>query len=213
VNSNDIRQIIAARLEEESRTHRVQQLLAQRVREDLRQEALDFIVAYVERTPALLDAAYQAVTAHGILAQFQRVFDTVFAYWSSEYDFIPDHLGLLGILDDAYLSTSLIQRVASKPAPISGSPLMTLDLSQDNATMRLLIGEPVASRLDDAVEQSFADSSFQDSLTRVFSALMAMQLGSLSVQPDSEIRAMRADIERSRTERSINEQMGAWGIV
>jgi hypothetical protein len=70
-------------------------------------------------------------------------------------DIIPDRLGLLGVLDDAYCSLTLIQSVSDRHEKETGRRLFSPDLEAANVAMRRLIGEPVASQLDMYVGSKF----------------------------------------------------------
>ena len=70
------------------------------------------------------------------------------SYWAMSEDMIPDRLGLLGVLDDAYCSLTLMQSLSDRHEAETGRRLFSPDLEAANRAMRRLIGEPIASQLD-----------------------------------------------------------------
>jgi uncharacterized membrane protein YkvA (DUF1232 family) len=115
---------------------------------------LPFIQAYVEGTPDLLDAAFDAATAAGAGPAMQPIFDAALKYWQDPVDLVPDDLGMLGLLDDAYLSLRLLESVSAVQRAKTGRPLLSIDLEEINHRARQLLGEPTAARLDELVEET-----------------------------------------------------------
>jgi hypothetical protein len=68
-------------------------------------------------------------------------------YFVTPDDIIPDELGLLGLIDDAYLTHCLIQSVSDQYQAQTGFVLMPSDMTKASQIIRSLIGEPQASLL------------------------------------------------------------------
>lgn len=112
---------------------------------------VEAIRGYVESMPEVVDAAMAAAEAAGVRESIEPMFATALAYVNEELDFIPDRLGLAGLVDDAYLVHNLMQEMSQRHRALTGKDLVpptTFELSQ---RMRRLIGEPTATRLDVAV--------------------------------------------------------------
>jgi len=110
--------------------------------------AVRFVIEYVEHVPAYLREGLEAARMAGREAEMQEVIRTATEYWITESDIIPDRLGLLGILDDAYYSLSLMQAVSDRHEEESGRALFSRNLKEANRSIRNLIGEPAASQVD-----------------------------------------------------------------
>jgi uncharacterized membrane protein YkvA (DUF1232 family) len=140
---------------------------------------LPFIQAYIEETPDLLDAAFAAATAAGAGPAMQPIFDAALKYWQEPADLVPDDLGMLGLLDDAYLSLRLLESVSAVQRAKTGRPLLSIDLEEINHRARQLLGEPIATRLDELVEKTLCTPPLRDSAEMLAAAPV------LSFPPDS----------------------------
>lgn len=206
MNSNDIRQLIEQSLSNEDRSGFTADLIAQH-RPNLTQaqknDVLSFMISYVAETPDLLDTAYQIASEQGIGTEIQTIFNTLFNYWAEKHDFIPDNLGLIGIVDDAYLSRMLIESVSTLHAQQTGKTLISIDLGPANRLMRELIGEPTASQLDGLVSQAVASQQIQSSLQGLMNfGQINFPLGNLGSYTTSQMEIDRA----------VDVQLGAMGI-
>ena len=106
----------------------------------------------------------------GLDTEMSSVLEVAASYWAMAEDIIPDRLGLLGVLDDAYCSLTLIQSVSDRHEKETGRRLFSPDLEAANVAMRRLIGEPVASQLD-----MFVGSIFDaDPMVQMVRALTAV---------------------------------------
>ena len=168
MDSKGVRRLIEEGLEHEQRTGAVRKLLAQKgLSPEQQNEMLGFIKAYVAEAPELIDAAYHGAAAAGILESVQPLFDAAFSYWATVMDHIPNHMGLVGITDDAYLSRTLMSHVSDAHRKQFGRPLFSIDLSPANQAMRGVIGEPIASRLDEAVQETLSEPRIRALLERL----------------------------------------------
>jgi hypothetical protein len=140
---------------------------------------LPFIQAYIQRTPDLLDAAHAAASAAGVGPGMQPIFNAALKYWEEPADLVPDDLGLLGLLDDAYLSLRLLESVSLVQKAKTGRPLLSVDLEVVNRRARQLLGEPTATRLDELVERTLDAPPLRSSVEMLIDAPV------LSFPPDS----------------------------
>ena len=66
--------------------------------------AVAFVSEYVRQVPVYMRAGMDAALRAGLGEAMKSVVEDAQAYWAMSMDIIPDQLGLLGILDDAYCS-------------------------------------------------------------------------------------------------------------
>lgn len=107
-----------------------------------------FVLAYIEQVPYMMKVAWTAASNVGLEQPMQQVLEMVESYWAEGDDVIPDDLGVIGLLDDAYCSLTSLQAVSDHYQLQTGKHLFPNDLSQANQAMRRIIGEPYASELD-----------------------------------------------------------------
>jgi uncharacterized membrane protein YkvA (DUF1232 family) len=107
-----------------------------------------FVIAYIEQVPYMMKVAWTAASNVGLESPMQHILAIVHSYWLEGDDIIPDDLGVIGLLDDAYCSLTSLQAVSDHYRLQTGKFLFPDDLSAANRAMRLIIGEPYVSELD-----------------------------------------------------------------
>lgn len=115
---------------------------------------IGLLCQYVERAPELLDACFEAAHQAGVAHEAAPILEAAAGYFIDPRDFIPDQMGLFGLLDDAYLTHRFVAHTSELYQQYAGRPLLQLDLSSMNAVARSVIGEPLASQLDQAVDST-----------------------------------------------------------
>lgn len=130
----------------------------------------NFVLGYIRMVPYMMKVAWTAARTVGIENQMERVLDMVRSYWEQDDDIIPDHLGVIGLLDDAYCSMSCLQAVSDHFQLQTGKYLFPDDLTQANKAMRKIIGEPYASDLDRLVIRTMQESALIESMKKLSSA-------------------------------------------
>ncbi len=116
-------------------------------------EALGFVRLYVAKSAEVLAGMLDAAGDAGLSNDLLPVFVAADDYLVRSVDFIPDHLGLAGVTDDAYIAQTLVQRLCDGHAARTGARLISLDLTPANELMRRMIGEPIATALDATVRE------------------------------------------------------------
>jgi uncharacterized membrane protein YkvA (DUF1232 family) len=109
------------------------------------------IRGYVETTPDVVDATLAAAEKAGVRAEIEPMFVAALAYIEEDLDFIPDSLGLAGLVDDAYMVHGLMQEVSHRHRALTGHDLLSSASFESSQRIRRLIGEPTATRLDVAI--------------------------------------------------------------
>ena len=172
-----VEKMIADALADEERTGRLANALRERaathgrspVDEEVR-NAVGFVREYVEHVSAYLRDGLEAARMVGREMEMVEVLREATVYWLTESDIIPDRLGLLGVLDDAYYSLTLMQAVSDRYEEDSGRALFPRNLQAANSAIRDLIGEPAASQIDMYIGTRLN----ADPMTQMVHALTAM---------------------------------------
>ena len=131
--------------------------------EDL-ERGTQFVCGYIEQVPYMLKVAATAAANVGLQDEMQTILGVARSYWLNDEDLIPDHLGVIGLLDDAYCSLSLLQAVSDHYRLQTGKHLFPDDLSAANRAMRRIIGEPYASDLDRVVTQALSEARVMEAV-------------------------------------------------
>ena len=107
-----------------------------------------FVLGYIKQVPYMIKVAWTAAGNVGLEDEMEQILEMVQSYWLEGDDVIPDDLGVIGLLDDAYCSLSSLQAVSDHYQLQTGKYLFPDDLSSANRAMRKIIGEPYATDLD-----------------------------------------------------------------
>jgi hypothetical protein len=107
-----------------------------------------FVLGYVKQVPYMMKVAWTAACNVGLEGEMEQILDMAQSYWLEGDDVIPDDLGVIGLLDDAYCSLSSLQAVSDHFQLQAGKYLFPDNLSSANRAMRKIIGEPYATDLD-----------------------------------------------------------------
>jgi hypothetical protein len=204
--------MIADALADEQRTGRLANALRERAAsqghsagEDELRGAVGFVSEYVEHVPAYLRDGLEVARMVGREAEMAEVVREATDYWLTESDIIPDRFGLLGILDDAYCSLTLMQAVSDRYEEESGRALFSRNLKAANASIRNLIGEPAASQIDMYVGTRLS----ADPMTQMVRALTAMSThrGAFPIPQRARIWG------ESTTEEVVQARLGRLGLA
>ena len=123
-----------------------------------------FIYNYIEQVPYLLTVAWTSARNVGLETEIKSILEMVKSYWIEDDDVIPDSLGIIGLLDDAYCSLLSMQTMSHLYRMQSGKYLFPDDLTAANQVMRKIIGEPFATELDDIVNRAVADARIKEAV-------------------------------------------------
>ncbi|MCH7507081.1 MAG: hypothetical protein IID60_07260 [Proteobacteria bacterium] len=107
-----------------------------------------FILGYIKQVPYMMKVAWTAACNVGLEDEMEQILEVAQTYWLEANDIIPDELGVIGLLDDAYCSLSSFQAVSDHYQLQTGKYLFPDNLSSANKVMRKIIGEPYATDLD-----------------------------------------------------------------
>jgi uncharacterized membrane protein YkvA (DUF1232 family) len=123
-----------------------------------------FVIAYIEQVPYMLKVAMTAAANVGLQQEMRQIVDMVLTYWVQDEDIIPDSLGIVGLLDDAYCSLVTLQTVSDHYRLQTGKHLFPDDLTEANKVMRKIIGDPYVHELDHFVSQAITDAGVMEAV-------------------------------------------------
>ena len=123
-----------------------------------------FVTGYVEQVPYMLKVAMTAARTVGLENEMEQIVTMVISYWEQGEDVIPDHLGIIGLLDDAYCSLVTLQSVSDHYLLQTGKHLFPEDLSTANRVMRKIIGDPYVAELDLFVTNAIKDAGIMQAV-------------------------------------------------
>jgi uncharacterized membrane protein YkvA (DUF1232 family) len=130
---------------------------------------VSFIREYIEHVPVLLEEVELAAKKAGVMNQIRPILQAAEGYFLQPFDLIPDSLGLIGLMDDAYLVHTLMQSLSDHYKQKTGVPLLATDLTQANLLIRVLLGEPTASTLDFSVMNLIQGPNLQSVIQQLIS--------------------------------------------
>lgn len=142
------------------------------------QKVINFVSEYIEHAPALMTLIEDATANYDEQENVRPILDATEEYFLAAEDIIPDRLGLVGLLDDAYLTHSLMQAISDRVKSHTGKSLLPMEPHADNAFIRRLIGEPFASILDERVAATLAGPSLQENIHKITIVLSQLNLAS-----------------------------------
>jgi hypothetical protein len=162
MSSSDIREIIATAVAQENATHNLRQRLQDNIpqfasRLELPEEApeqalLEFITGYIESVPgciSLVTAVSKQFGFHDYAAPFLHIAED---YFLQPPDEVPETGGLALLLDEAFLAHRLLEEVNDHHIRHVQRPLLPLDMTEANIIVHHLLGDPLASRLEQLVQ-------------------------------------------------------------
>ena len=140
---------------------------------------IDFVTEYVEHAPALMMIIEETAAMSGAQPDVQPILDVTEDYFLTPNDIIPDHYGLVGLLDDAYLTHMLMEAISDRYKLQAGKSLLPIDAYETNTFIRRLIGEPFVSLLDKHVATTLDGLSEKQNINQILVALAQMNLSSV----------------------------------
>jgi uncharacterized membrane protein YkvA (DUF1232 family) len=123
-----------------------------------------FVLAYIELVPYMMKVAFTAAHNVGLERDMQWILDMAHSYWIEDDDVIPDELGVIGVLDDAYCSLTSLQMASDQYRLLTGNHLFPDDLTAANEAMREIIGEPYVTELDRIVVRTLKETGLMESV-------------------------------------------------
>lgn len=129
-----------------------------------------FVRSYVEGAPTVLEGLTRAAESAGVSEEISGVVAAARAYFRAEADFIPDHNGVAGLVDDAYLALRLIERTLS----FLGEPV--IGLTSANDTIAGMIGVSLLKQLDESIAGVLRVADIEQMRVRLLEAGAAREI-------------------------------------
>ena len=123
-----------------------------------------FICDYIQQVPYMIKIGWTSAVNVGLEAEIKGILDAVTSYWYQDNDIIPDHLGVIGLLDDAYCSLTSLQAVSDHYRLQTGKFLFPTDLTSANRIIREFLGEPYGPELDQFVSKTLHDAGIMEAV-------------------------------------------------
>ena len=137
-------------------------------RERMAETVVREVRAFVESAPTVVEATVQAAEEAGVVEQVKPIFETALSYTQEDGDFIPDRLGLAGLIDDAYLIHGLMQEISERHRILSGRTLLPSGPFVVMQDIKRLIGEPTATRLEMAIVAFARRQNVKDTIEQIY---------------------------------------------
>lgn len=150
----DLRELLVAVAEREGATPKDAELA----------RGASFIYNYIEQVPYMLTVAWTSARSVGLETEIESILEMVESYWIEDNDVIPDSIGIIGLLDDAYCSLLSMQTMSDFYQLLTGKFLFPDDLTTANGIMRKIIGEPYATELDSIVSKTVLDAHVKEAV-------------------------------------------------
>ena len=164
----------------------------------------NFVINYIEAVPVLIDEGLKISRNLGIQNEMNQMVKELKYYWELEQDLLPDNLGLIGITDDAYATTYLLQTLSDYCKSMFGRPLLILDLTQTNKFVRGILGEEIAIALEQKVQVTIGSNMVNQVFNQVYQNIFSS--GFAFGNP------FQAYNDQREIEQLVDVQMGALGI-
>lgn len=110
-------------------------------------EARGHVINYIQHVPDLVDELAANAASHGLTDQVEPLLNGVTAYFEDPDDLVPDALGLIGLVDDAYLAYNALRQANQLAVAQVGQELVVDNLQAVNQVIELLLGPELVSQL------------------------------------------------------------------
>ncbi len=126
-----------------------------RIQKDNELESLEkFAKQYIQHVPEFLTALKDAAHKAGIENHVFPFLKVAEEYFISPPALPNEHIGLMALMDEAYLAHRLFEEVNDRYISRVGLPLIPWDMTLANVVAHQLVGEDLANRLDKLVHNT-----------------------------------------------------------
>ena len=139
------------------------------------------VVEYIEDAPALMMTISDAASRNGAHDDVQPILEATEKYFLAVDDVIPDRYGLVGLLDDAYLTHSLMEAISDRYRLKCGKSLLPAEAHALNTFVKRLIGVPFVHVLDEHVSATMESLGGEPDINQLFATLAQIDLTSVPV--------------------------------
>lgn len=121
----------------------------------------------LEQVPDLIDAVADAASAARVGDAVAPILEAAEHYFAEGGDLLPDSLGMLGLMDDMYLSLSLLQSVSEQHRSQTGQPLIDVDLGPSIDAVRALFKGARLAALDASIQTALCRPALVSSVRQL----------------------------------------------
>lgn len=140
-------------------------------------EAIDMCRSYIQLVPGAVQDVMESGAATGTLPHVLPLLEAVGRYFLEEQDVVPDHLGVLGVLDDAFLANCTLQILSTAAQQLAGLSLLADDLGPANQAVATCLGPAIATALVQAADGAVSEQIYGPLLQGARQAGYAPQTG------------------------------------
>ena len=126
------------------------------MRDDAGTTLFNFIQAYIERVPDILEAAQSVANHAKMRPQLIPVLKVAEEFFLRPSATPGSDRGLLVLLDEAYLAHRMVEEVNDRYVSHGGESLIPMSNTKANVIVYELLGEEYANQLDAAVDEAVA---------------------------------------------------------
>jgi len=116
-----------------------------------------FLTGYINQVPDIIDALIDIAEASGAFQEIEKLINIAVAYFNCPPEDVRQNQGMLGLIDEAYLSLRLVEETNDRIQARHGFPLLPIDLSIANLVVHSLLGDKFANQLDLAVHYATSE--------------------------------------------------------
>ncbi len=174
MDTHQIRKMISSALADEEKHGRMARTIQEtsiqqgiKLTSEAIREIVGFAAQYVQAVPTFLEQGESAGQQLGLQTEMDQLLGELKSYWSEPDDLIPDQHGLAGLMDDAYGSMFLLQTVSEICQKRYGRPLLAQSFEATNKGIRQLLGETIATRIEESVRITVNNAMIQNSIQRL----------------------------------------------
>ena len=114
----------------------------------------EFLKQYINHVPDFLQSLKEAAQQSGIEIHVFPFLKVAEEYFISPPALPNEHIGVMALLDEAYLAHRLFEEVNDRYISRVGLPLIPWDMTLANVVAHQLVGEDLANRLDELVHET-----------------------------------------------------------
>jgi hypothetical protein len=149
-------------------------------REQMARSIVESWRVQLEQVPDLIDAVAEAAAGARVYDAVAPILDVAESYFFDAEDLLSDSLGMLGLMDDMYLSLSLLQSVSEQFRGVHGHPLIDADLEPSIRSVRALFQGKRLEALDASIEAALCRPGMLTSMKALASLKRPLAVTSLT---------------------------------
>lgn len=133
------------------------------------EQAVRLVTQYINQVPIVFEQTIAIADRAGELENIIPLLESAAIYFFEPMDFIPDDQGLYGLLDDAYLTLRMLEKINDVYIRTCGYYLLPFDLASSNNAVRHFLGKQLVNRLDMEVAQAVERRAYEVSALEALS--------------------------------------------